>query len=153
MGKIVSVVGAGVAGLASAIRLQNEGYIVTLYEKESLPGGKMNQIKKDGFTFDVGPSIVMMPEIFKEVFEIAGRNPDDYIPMTRLDPMYSAYFENERIDVSSDLVKIIDQLEGISEEDASGFLAYLKDIYDRFLVAKKYFIERPFRHASDFYNP
>ncbi|MGO1589330.1 MAG: phytoene desaturase family protein [Alkalibacterium gilvum] len=153
MGKTVSVVGAGVAGLASAIRLQNEGYIVTLYEKESLPGGKMNQIKKDGFTFDVGPSIVMMPEIFKEVFEIAGRNPDDYIPMTRLDPMYSAYFENERIDVSSDLVKIIDQLEGISEEDASGFLAYLKDIYNRFLVAKKYFIERPFRHASDFYNP
>ncbi|GEK90971.1 phytoene desaturase family protein [Alkalibacterium kapii] len=153
MSKTVSVIGAGVAGLASAIRLQNKGYKVTLYEKESLPGGKMNQIKKDGFTFDVGPSIVMMPDIFKEIFEIAGRDPDDYIPMTRLEPMYSAFFENERIDISSDLVKMIDHLEGISDEDASGFLAYLKDIYDRFIIAKKYFIQRPFRHASDFYNP
>jgi phytoene desaturase len=153
MAKTVSVIGAGVAGLASAIRLQNQGYDVTLYEKEALPGGKMNQIKKDGFTFDVGPSIVMMPEIYNEVFEVAGRDPKDYIPMTRLDPMYSAYFEDERIDVSNDLVKLIDHLEGISDEDAVGFLAYLKDIYERFIIAKKYFIQRPFRNASDFYNP
>lgn len=153
MKKTVSVIGAGVAGLASAIRLQNAGYEVTLYEKESLPGGKMNQIKKDGFTFDVGPSIVMMPKIFNEIFEVAGRDPKDYIPMTRLDPMYSAFFEDERIDVSSDLVKLIDNLEGLSEEDALGFLSYLRDIYERFIVAKNYFIQRPFRKASDFYTP
>lgn len=153
MVKTVSVIGAGVAGLASAIRLQNAGYEVTLYEKEDLPGGKMNQIKKDGFTFDVGPSIVMMPAIFNEIFEVAGRDPKDYIPMTRLDPMYSAFFEDEKIEVSSDLVKLIDHLEGLSEEDALGFLSYLRDIYERFIVAKNYFIQRPFRNASDFYTP
>ena len=81
MGKTVSVIGEGVAGQSSAIRLQNAGYIVTLYEKEAQPGGKMNQIKKDGFTFDVGPSIVLIPALFNEVFEVAGRNPEDYIPM------------------------------------------------------------------------
>lgn len=153
MGKTVSVIGAGVAGLASAIRLQNAGYNVTMYEKEALPGGKMNQIKKDGFTFDAGPSIVMMPELYNEIFEIAGRDPKDYIPMTRLDPMYSAFFDDERIDVSSDLVKLMDHLEGLSEEDALGFLSYLRDIYERFIVAKNYFIQRPFRKASDFYTP
>lgn len=153
MKKSVSVIGAGVAGLASAIRLQNADYQVTIYEKEQMAGGKMHQLKKDGFTFDIGPSIVMMPEIYREVFELAGKNPDDYIPMERLDPMYSAYFDDEKIDVSSDLVKLVEHLEGIGEEDVIGFLAYLKDIYERFTVAKEYFIQRPFRNASDFYNP
>ncbi|GAA0355017.1 phytoene desaturase family protein [Alkalibacterium iburiense] len=151
--KKVSVIGAGVAGLASAIRLQHAGYDVTVYEKENLPGGKMNQIKKDGFTFDVGPTIVMMPSLYNELFEDVGRDPNDYIPMTRLDPMYTAFFEDEKIDVSSDLVTLIDQLEGLSDDDAKGFLKYLSDIYDRFIVAKDHFIQRPFRSPKDFYNP
>ena len=153
MSKTVSVIGAGVAGLASAIRLQHAGYDVTIYEKSEMAGGKMHQLKKDGFTFDVGPSIVMMPELYREVFELTGRNPDDYIPMQRLDPMYSAFFEDEKIDVSSDLVKLVEHLEGIGEEDVIGFLGYLKDIYERFTIAKEYFIQRPFRKPSDFYNP
>lgn len=153
MSKTVSVIGAGVAGLASAIRLQHAGYDVTIYEKSEMAGGKMHQLKKDGFTFDVGPSIVMMPELYREVFELTGRNPDDYIPMQRLDPMYSAFFEDEKIDVSSDLVKLVEHLEGIGEEDVIGFLGYLKDIYERFTIAKEYFIQRPFRKSSDFYNP
>lgn len=53
--KKIIVVGAGVSGLAAAVRLQKLGYDVTLYEKEGQPGGKMNQIKENGFTFDVGP--------------------------------------------------------------------------------------------------
>ncbi|WP_161877981.1 phytoene desaturase family protein [Alkalibacterium sp. MB6] len=153
MKKTVSVIGAGVAGLASAIRLQHAGYDVTLYEKESMPGGKMHQIKKDGFTFDLGPSIVMMPALYKEIFELAGRDPDDYIPMERLDPMYTAYFDDEKIDVSSDLVKLMAQLEDLSDEDAAGFLSYLKDIYERYIIAKDHFLQRPFRNAKDFYNP
>ncbi|GAK01888.1 phytoene dehydrogenase [Geomicrobium sp. JCM 19037] len=72
--KSVIVIGAGVAGLASAIRLQHAGYQVDLYEKESTPGGKMNVIKQDGYQFDLGPSIVMMPELYREVFELAGKD-------------------------------------------------------------------------------
>lgn len=85
--KKIIVVGAGVSGLAAAVRLQKLGYDVTLYEKEGQPGGKMNQIKENGFTFDVGPTIVMMPEIYREVFEFAGVDPNDYIPMEKVDPM------------------------------------------------------------------
>ena len=85
--KKVIVIGAGVAGLTAAVRLQKLGYAVQLYEKASQVGGKMNQIKKEGFTFDVGPTIVMMPDIYREVFEFCGKNPDDYIPMEKIDPM------------------------------------------------------------------
>lgn len=62
--KKIIIIGAGVAGLASAIRLQNAGYDVEIYEKEKIPGGKMSKIEKDGFSFDLGPTIVMMPELY-----------------------------------------------------------------------------------------
>ena len=73
MKKKVIVIGAGVAGLASAIRLQHAGYDVELFEKEGMPGGKMHRIEQDGFKFDLGPTIVMMPELYREVFEFYRR--------------------------------------------------------------------------------
>ena len=66
--KKVVIIGAGLAGLSAGIRLQKSGYQVEIYEKELLPGGKMHQIKDRGFTFDVGPTIVMMPEVYRSWF-------------------------------------------------------------------------------------
>ncbi|MEZ7171938.1 phytoene desaturase family protein [Sporosarcina sp. OR05] len=155
MKKKVIVIGAGVAGLASAIRLQHAGYDVELYEKGAVPGGKMSQIQKDGYTFDLGPTIVMMPELYQEIFQLCGRNPDDYIPMERLDPMYSVFFGDQPSDhyeISSDMTKLVSVFESVSEEDAQGLLDYLQEIYKRFLVAKEHFLQRPFRKPSDFYN-
>jgi len=151
--KKIIVVGAGVAGLTAAIRLQKLGYEVTLYEKEKQPGGKMNQIKKDGFTFDVGPTIVMMPEIYREIFEFCGVDPDDYIPMERVDPMLQLYFAKDQpLTFSNDLVELTKTLEAISEQDAQGYFAFLADIYKRYLVAKEAFITKSFRSFWDFYN-
>lgn len=155
MKKKVIVVGAGVAGLASAIRLQHAGYQVELYEKESTPGGKMNRIEMDGYKFDLGPTIVMMPELYREIFELCGRDPDDYIPMEKLDPIYRAYFSDmpdTPYDISSDLTKLTKTIESISEEDTEGFFRYLHEIYKRFSVAKHHILQRPFRKKSDFYN-
>lgn len=152
--KKVIVIGAGVAGLTAAVRLQKMGYAVQLYEKDSQVGGKMNQIKKDGFTFDVGPTIVMMPDIYQEVFEFCGKNPDDYIPMEKIDPMLKLYFtDDDPLLFSSDLVELTKTLEGISEEDAQGYFAFLADIYKRYIIAKDAFIMRSFRSFWDFYNP
>lgn len=95
MNKKVIVIGAGVAGLASAIRLHQAGYDIELFEKEALPGGKMHRIKKDSFKFDLGRRIVDMPELNREIFELCGREPDDYIPMQKLDPMFQVYFKYE----------------------------------------------------------
>ena len=92
--KRVNLVGAGTAGLAAAVRLQNEGYDVHLYEKNDKVGGKMFQINEEGYRFDVGPTIVMTPDIYNEVFEAAGRDPKDYIPMKRLDPMMGVSYKD-----------------------------------------------------------
>ncbi len=156
MNKKVIVIGAGVAGLSAAIRLQNAGYNVEIYEQEEMPGGKMHQIMADGHTFDVGPTLVMMPLVYREVFELAGRDPDDYIPMTKLDPMYEVYFKGKpyrRYVVNSDLVDLMKMVESKGPVNARGFLAYLAEIYKRYQVALEYFISRPFRKKSEIYTP
>ncbi|MFC3419042.1 phytoene desaturase family protein [Salinicoccus hispanicus] len=155
MTKKVIVVGAGVAGLASAIRLQHAGYQVEIYEKESTPGGKMNRIEKDGYTFDLGPSIVMMPEVYREIFELCGRDPDDYIPMEKLDPMYRVYFTDipdTPIDISSDLTEMTRTIESINKPDVEGFLSYLNDIYKGYTFAMENILRRPFYKRGDVYN-
>lgn len=152
--KKVIVIGAGTAGLAAAVRLQHAGYDVHLYEKNDQVGGKMYQIKEQGFTFDVGPTIVMMPDIYREVFEICGKDPQEYLPMQKIDPMLSLCFPNEEpFEMSSDLVSLTTLLEGISEEDTQGYFEYLASIYKRYQIAKKAFIMRSFRSFWDFYNP
>lgn len=152
--KRVNLVGAGTAGLAAAVRLQNEGYDVHIYEKNDKIGGKMYQIKEEGYQFDVGPTIVMTPEIYNEVFELAGRDPKDYIPMKRLDPMMAvSYKDGTKFTMSNDLVELFQTLESISEKDAAGFLKYLSSIYSRYLVAKNKILNRSYRNIWEFINP
>ena len=153
MAKKVTIIGAGTAGLAAGIRLLKNGYEVDICERLPQAGGKMNQIKEQGFTFDVGPTIVMMPDIYREIFEYAGRNPQDYIPMKRLDPMYVLTFsDGEQQRVSSELTELTGMLESISPEDTLGYFNYLADVYKRYLVAKDEFIDKSFRDRGDFYN-
>ena len=154
--KKVFVIGAGTAGLATAVRLQADGYQVEIFEKNAIPGGKMHQIQKDGYTYDVGPTLVMMPDVYEDVFRAAGRDPKDYITMHKLDPMYSVYFDrpdHTRYDVSSDLVALNAMLEAKSPETALGFHQYIAEIYKRYLVALEYFITRSFRSWKDIYTP
>lgn len=73
---------------------------------------------------------MMMPEIYGEVFEVCGKDPDDYIPMEKVDPMLELFFANDDpLLFSSDLTTLTKTLEDISEEDAQGYFAFLADIY------------------------
>jgi phytoene desaturase len=153
MKKKISIIGAGTAGLASAIRLQSQGFDVTIFEKNANVGGRMYAFREKGFQFDAGPTIVMMPEIYKEIFEYSGANPDDYISMQLLDPLYQLHYQDgTSFTVSSNLTKLIPALEKISHEDTQGYLAYLADIYKRYNVARRGFIERSFLSSKDIFN-
>ena len=151
--KKVIIIGAGVSGLASAIRLKSLGYDVIVYEKNELPGGRMYQIEEKGFKFDVGPTIVMMPDLYKEVFSLSGVLPEDYLELTLLNPLYTVYFSDKtKFDVSSNLTELIKQLESISEKDAEGYLRYLSDVYKRYHIAKHAFLDISYRKPSEFFN-
>ncbi|MFW5864904.1 MAG: phytoene desaturase family protein, partial [Candidatus Izemoplasmataceae bacterium] len=116
-------------------------------------GGKMNQIKAKGYTFDLGPTIVMMHDIYKENLAYTNVNPEDYIEFKQLDPMYQVTFsDGETIHAHNDLPRLIEDLEKRSYKTASEYLDYLNHTYKKYLVAKEHFIERSFRKPSDFYN-
>ena len=88
----VAVVGAGLGGLAAAIRLASAGCEVTLLEREDRPGGRAGRFQRDGFTFDTGPSVLTMPSLLADLFAVAGERMADHLVLERLDPAYRAVF-------------------------------------------------------------
>lgn len=85
MSKSVIVIGAGIAGMAAAIRLAKKGEIVTVLEANKYPGGKLTEISLKGYRFDAGPSLFTLPEEIEQLFELCGLNTEDYFPYKRLD--------------------------------------------------------------------
>jgi phytoene dehydrogenase-like protein len=88
------IVGSGFGGLALAIRLQAAGVQVTVLEKREKIGGRAYQLKDQGYTFDMGPSLITAPHIIESVFQAAGRKLSDYVELLPLDPYYRIYFHD-----------------------------------------------------------
>jgi phytoene desaturase len=151
--KKIAIIGAGTAGLATAIRLQSQGYDVTVFEKNPKVGGRMYQLVDQGFHFDVGPTIVMLPEVYKELFTYSGANPDDYVSFQLLDPLYQLhYHDGTTLTLSSNLTTLMKTLETAFPEDAEGYLKFLGDIYARYRIANAGFIDHGFLKPSDILN-
>src|SRR5512142_3574113 len=83
-GKKVVVIGAGLGGMSAAIMLARRGFKVTILEKNAQVGGKLNQLQTKGFSFDLGPSIFTLPDIFRPFFEGDGKRLEDYIDLQRV---------------------------------------------------------------------
>lgn len=88
------VIGAGIAGLASAVRLAKKGYAVEVFEANSYPGGKLSEFTNNGFRFDAGPSLFTVPELVDELFVLAGKNPKAYFNYQRLDDVCHYFYED-----------------------------------------------------------
>jgi phytoene desaturase len=85
----VAIVGGGVGGLAAAIRLRSAGYDVTIFERNDVVGGKLAAYVRDGYTFDIGPSLVTWPDVFDDVFRTAGTTLAEQVDLVRLDPQFA----------------------------------------------------------------
>ncbi len=85
------VIGAGIAGIASAIRLANKGYRVEVFEANKYPGGKLSEIEQEGYRFDAGPSLFTLPELVEELFALSGERTEDHFQYRRL-PVNCHYF-------------------------------------------------------------
>ena len=137
----VIVIGAGLGGVSAAISLAEEEYDVAIYEKNSHVGGKLNVLKKDGFSFDLGPSILTMPHLFEALFLKAGKQMKDYVPVMKLDPQWRCFFEDgTRIDLCADpadTVRSNPALTGQDRDELERFNAYSKKLYET--VERGYF--------------
>jgi len=134
MSKKIVVIGSGFGGLGMAIRLQARGFDVTLMEKNDMIGGHAYQLKKDGYTFDMGPSLITAPDIIKSVFKAAGKRLEDYLELIKLDPYYRIYFhDGNYLDYSGDSAKMKEQMAKFEPRDAQNydrFMANCHKIYD-----------------------
>ncbi len=120
------VIGGGIGGLTTAIRLAAAGKSVKLFEQNPQVGGKMSQIEADGYRWDTGPSVITMRHVFEELFEVAGRKLDDYLTLLPVEPLTRYFYcDGTQLDASRDLSKMAQQIEQLDERDVEGYLAYL----------------------------
>jgi phytoene desaturase len=116
------VVGAGFGGLAAAIRLSAMGYRVQVLEKLDGPGGRAYVRRQDGFTFDGGPTIITVPFLFEELWQLCGRKLSDDIDLRLMDPFYRVRFDDgTHFDYSGDPERIRAEVARLSPDDVAGF--------------------------------
>lgn len=144
MEKNIAIIGSGFSGLAASCYLALQGHKVTIYEKNSSIGGRARQFRKDGFTFDMGPTWYWMPDVFERFFSDFGKKASDYYELLKLNPAYTVYFGvNDAITIEDALDKISIAFE--KEEPGSSiklkkFIEAAKENYD---VAIKDLVYRP----------
>ena len=90
----VIIIGSGIAGLASAVRLAIAGHVVTVYESNAYPGGKLTEINMGEFRFDAGPSLFTLPELVTDLFKLAGKNPSDYFEYEQIEKACNYFYED-----------------------------------------------------------
>ncbi|WP_231464085.1 1-hydroxycarotenoid 3,4-desaturase CrtD [Pedobacter sp. Leaf132] len=137
------IIGAGVAGIASAIRLAAKGYSVQVFEANSYPGGKLTEVITDGFRFDAGPSLFTMPQYVDELFTLAGKNPKNYFEYEKLDEICRYFYEDGlQLNASADFNKFAKEVEQKTNAKASEIKFFLKKSDTIYHVTHKVFLER-----------
>lgn len=142
--KSVTIIGSGLGGLSTALRLSSKGYDVTILEKFSTPGGRLNIIEKDGFKFDLGPSFMSMTYELEELFSSVGEKVP--VKLIELDPLYQVFFEGQdkHRKVWKDLVKLEQEFSDIEPNLAKKSELYLKRAGEFFNDTEKTVIKSNF---------
>lgn len=147
------VIGAGIGGIATAARLAKNGYDVTVLEKESTPGGRANQIIRDGHRFDIGPTLFLMPEVWEETFASLGETMSDHLDLRRIDPTYKVHFDDGlQLELTSDIGKMQTQLEAVEKTAFTGFLNYIAEGSKHYKMSLEKFVGRNFYNIFEYFS-
>ncbi len=151
MNKTVLIVGTGLGGLSTGLRLASRGYKVQFLEKNSQAGGRLNQLKKDGFTFDIGPSFFSMPYEFEELLKDSGNIAMPF-KFDELDPLYTVSFRghDQKFSLYKDIDKLSQQFEGIEHNFKEKFIAYLTKCGELYNDTVDIAIKQNFDSLSDY---
>lgn len=147
------IVGAGLGGLGTGIHLARQGWDVRILERNLQPGGRMSRIDEQGFRIDMGPTLLMMPEVLQSLFAACGRDVQQYIPMRRLEPSYEVRFADGARLAMGRLAAMPERIAALSPRDARRFPALIQDMERKYRVGRRNFIERPFNDATDLLRP
>jgi phytoene desaturase len=153
MMKKVAIIGAGAGGLATGTYLSRKGFDVTIFEKNAFPGGRCASFTKEGHRFDVGATLLMMPQVYERTFSDFGKNLFEELELVRMDPVYRLkYPDSTELCFSSDLMKMQQQLESIEPGSYPSFLKYMDKSYRAYRMSMKHIIDRNYYHIFEFIN-
>ena len=129
------VIGSGFGGISAALRLKAKGHEVTLIEKQNDLGGRARIFRKNGFSFDAGPTVITAPYLIYELFELFGKDPKKYLNIKPLDIWYQFVFEDgTKFDYSGNDEKMEKQISAISPDDLKGYIKlvnFTKKIFEK----------------------
>ena len=129
------IIGSGFGGIAAALRLKAKNHNVTLIEKHYDLGGRARVFKKNGFTFDAGPTVIKAPYLIEELFQLFNKKSEDYIKLTPLKTWYRFIYEDgNQFDYSGDEEEMKKQIKEINKDDVKGYeklVKFTKKIFDK----------------------
>ncbi|MDG1082706.1 MAG: phytoene desaturase [Planktotalea sp.] len=142
------VIGAGLGGLSAAMRLGAKGYAVTVLDRLDRTGGRGSSIEQDGHRFDLGPTIVTVPDVFERLWADCGRDFHVDVDLRPLEPFYEVRWpDGTKFHASSDDDKMLAEVAKLSPNDVKGFQKFLKDARARYVVGFEGMVAKPMHRA------
>ena len=143
----VIIVGAGLAGLHAACILARQGLRTVVVEKNQQAGGYCSAYSAEGYTFDIGATMLQTPSVLTDALEELGREPSDYLDLQPLDPIYRVSFDDgASLTFTRSVEQTAENIAALSEPDRAGFLRYMRDMESLKRAFKQFFIAR--KHQS-----
>ncbi|MFD3000513.1 phytoene desaturase family protein [Pontibacter toksunensis] len=150
----IIVIGSGFSGLSAATCLADQGYDVTVLEKNSSPGGRARSFSAEGFTYDMGPSWYWMPDVFDSYFGRFGKSTSDYYDLKRLDPSYTVIFgEDDFMDIPASMDKLRSLFESLEKGSAVALDKFLEQAAYKYEVGINQLVYKPGRSITEFMSP
>jgi phytoene desaturase len=149
----IAIIGSGFSALAAASYLAQDGHEVTIFEKNDTVGGRARRLEKDGFTFDIGPSWYWMPDIFERFFSDFGKKPSDFYKLDKLDPAYSVYFEQDRIQIGANLNQIKKTFEQVEPGSSIALQEFMDEAQENYDIAIRNLVYRPGESPLELVTP
>jgi phytoene desaturase len=129
------------------------GFEVEIFERNPVIGGRMGRLRDSGFTFDTGPTLLLMSDVYRELFEFAARDLDDYVELAPLSPNYRVHFgDGDSMVITPSLPELIPELERIEPGVTPRFYRFLEDACLKYRIGRREFVERDFESAGDFFG-
>ncbi len=140
----INIIGSGFSSLAASCYLAKAGYDVTIFEKNDTIGGRARQLKRDGFTFDIGPTWYWMPDVFERFFSDFNKKPSDYYSLEKLSPAYSVYFgKDDFITIEDTLEKICAAFEKEEKGSSKKLMKFIDQAKSNYDIAIKDLVYNP----------
>jgi phytoene desaturase len=149
----VIIIGAGMGGLAAALRLRHMGFAVTVLEKQKRPGGRSNVLAEQGFRVDIGPTILVMKDVFEETYRAVGQDINQRVRFVRLDPNYRIYYhDGTHIDLYNSMAKLSEEVEKVEPGVTERLFEFIGDNASKYRLAMD-FVSRNYDSIFDLANP